>query len=79
MLGCKGQAGEGKSRAGKREATLSQVVVTSEMRVAGAWAIDDLEGAGSLEDKAEAAYRAMVQLSKKSRQKDRLKMAFERA
>jgi hypothetical protein len=40
-----------------------EVLVTPEMREAGAWAIEQLEGSGGLEDKAVAAYKAMVALS----------------
>ena len=42
------------------------IEITTEMRRAGAWAIEDLEGAGSLEDKAAAAYKAMVLLKTSS-------------
>ena len=54
MLKESGQAGEDR---------YFELLVTPQMRRAGADAIDDLFEAGSLEEKAEAAYRAMVAAS----------------
>lgn len=57
----------------------SGVLVTSEMRVAGALAIENLEGVGSLEDKAAAAYRAMCASKKPNQDDDESWERFERA
>ena len=43
-----------------QDAGTPEISVTPEMRLAGALALEDLEGAGSCEEKAAAAYRAMV-------------------
>ena len=47
---------------GQAGTEIVEIIVTRQMREAGAWAIEDLLGAGSFEDQAEAAYRAMVSL-----------------